>query len=117
MSVPVTCMVTSVLLVLSQSLYLVQLLLQVQRHLPKLFDNLAKMKFQLDSEQKPTKVGLGMYSREEEYVSFSEPCDCSGQVRGKTLSIKTVQRSLLSRPLCGHLVSSLCRASLLCPYA
>ncbi|XP_071672845.1 dynein axonemal heavy chain 9-like isoform X12 [Patagioenas fasciata] len=38
------------------------------------------MKFQLDSEQKPTKVGLGMYSREEEYVSFSEPCDCSGQV-------------------------------------
>ncbi|XP_008947613.1 PREDICTED: dynein heavy chain 9, axonemal-like, partial [Merops nubicus] len=52
----------------------------VQRHLSKLFDNLAKMKFQLDSEQKPTKIGLGMYSREEEYVSFSEPCDCSGQV-------------------------------------
>ncbi|NXM72263.1 DYH9 protein, partial [Serilophus lunatus] len=52
----------------------------VQRHLSKLFDNLAKMKFQLDSEQKATKVGLGMYSREEEYVTFSEPCDCSGQV-------------------------------------
>ncbi|NXD86338.1 DYH9 protein, partial [Halcyon senegalensis] len=52
----------------------------VQHHLSKLFDNLAKMKFQMDSEQKPTKVGLGMYSREEEYVSFSEPCDCSGQV-------------------------------------
>ncbi|NXY46192.1 DYH9 protein, partial [Ceuthmochares aereus] len=52
----------------------------VQRHLSKLFDNLAKMKFQLDSEQKPTNVSLGMYSKEEEYVSFSEPCDCSGQV-------------------------------------
>ncbi|KAM9371423.1 dynein axonemal heavy chain 9-like [Phaethornis superciliosus] len=52
----------------------------VQRHLCKLFDNLSKIKFQLDSEQKATKVGLGMYSREEEYVSFSEPCDCSGQV-------------------------------------
>ncbi|NXJ23235.1 DYH9 protein, partial [Dicrurus megarhynchus] len=52
----------------------------VQRHLPKLFDNLAKLKFQVDSEQKTTKVGLGMYSREEEYVQFSEPCDCSGQV-------------------------------------
>ncbi|XP_071656199.1 dynein axonemal heavy chain 9-like [Patagioenas fasciata] len=52
----------------------------VQRHLSKLFDSLARMKFQLDSEQKPTKVGLGMYSREEEYVSFSEPWDCSGQV-------------------------------------
>lgn len=68
-----------------------QFLLQVQRHLSKLFDNLARMKFQLDSEQKATKVGLGMYSREEEYVSFSEPCDCSGQVRGKTLSTKTIQ--------------------------
>ncbi|XP_071659244.1 dynein axonemal heavy chain 9-like [Patagioenas fasciata] len=52
----------------------------VQRHLSKLFDSLARMKFQLDSEQKPTKVGLGMHSREEESVSFSEPCDCSGQV-------------------------------------
>ncbi|KAK2511171.1 hypothetical protein Q9233_017172 [Columba guinea] len=55
----------------------------VQRHLSKLFDSLARMKFQLDSEQKPTKVGLGMYSREEEYVSFSEPCDCSGQGGGR----------------------------------
>ncbi|NXE97433.1 DYH9 protein, partial [Menura novaehollandiae] len=52
----------------------------VQRHLSKLFDNLAKLKFQVDSEQKITKVGLGMFSREEEYVQFSEPCDCSGQV-------------------------------------
>ncbi|NWI39535.1 DYH9 protein, partial [Picathartes gymnocephalus] len=52
----------------------------VQRHLSKLFDSLAKLKFQVDSEQKTTKVGLGMYSREEEYVQFSEPCDCSGQV-------------------------------------
>ncbi|NXC27886.1 DYH9 protein, partial [Campylorhamphus procurvoides] len=52
----------------------------VQCHLSKLFDSLTKMKFQVDSEQKATKVGLGMYSREEEYVPFSEPCDCSGQV-------------------------------------
>ncbi|XP_009072064.1 PREDICTED: dynein heavy chain 9, axonemal-like, partial [Acanthisitta chloris] len=52
----------------------------VQCHLSKLFDNLAKMKFQVDSEQKVTKIGLGMYSREEEYVQFSDPCDCSGQV-------------------------------------
>uniref|UniRef100_A0A7M4EWH0 Dynein axonemal heavy chain 9 n=1 Tax=Crocodylus porosus TaxID=8502 RepID=A0A7M4EWH0_CROPO len=52
----------------------------IQRHLSKLFDNLAKMKFQVDSEQNPTKTGLGMYSKEEEYVGFSDPCDCSGQV-------------------------------------
>lgn len=64
-------------------------LLQVQRHLSKLFDNLAKLKFQVDSEQKTSKIGLGMYSREEEYVQFSEPCDCSGQVRGEPLAVPT----------------------------
>ncbi|XP_056673432.1 dynein axonemal heavy chain 9 isoform X2 [Monodelphis domestica] len=53
---------------------------QVQRHLSKLFDSMARMKFQVDSSQKPTKKSLGMYSKEEEYVNFSEPCDCSGQV-------------------------------------
>ncbi|XP_066468990.1 dynein axonemal heavy chain 9 [Tiliqua scincoides] len=52
----------------------------VQRHLAKLFDNMAKLKFQVDSDQKQTKLALGMYSKEEEYVSFSELCDCSGQV-------------------------------------
>nr|XP_006635186.1 PREDICTED: dynein heavy chain 9, axonemal isoform X1 [Lepisosteus oculatus] len=53
---------------------------QVQRHLSKLFDNTAKMKFQTDTDGKPSKTGLGMYSKEEEYVTFNEPCDCSGQV-------------------------------------
>uniref|UniRef100_A0A8C4MMP7 Dynein axonemal heavy chain 9 n=1 Tax=Equus asinus asinus TaxID=83772 RepID=A0A8C4MMP7_EQUAS len=53
---------------------------QVQRHLSKLFDNMAKMQFQLDTSEKPTKISLGMYSKEEEYVAFSEPCDCCGQV-------------------------------------
>ncbi|XP_054832302.1 dynein axonemal heavy chain 9-like [Eublepharis macularius] len=52
----------------------------VQRHLAKLFDNMAKMKFKMDSDQHPSKLSLGMYSKEEEYVTFSEPCDCSGQV-------------------------------------
>lgn len=41
---------------------------------------MAKMKFQVDSDQRPTKLTLGMYSKEDEYVSFSEPCDCNGQV-------------------------------------
>ncbi|XP_016077900.1 PREDICTED: dynein heavy chain 9, axonemal [Miniopterus natalensis] len=53
---------------------------QVQRHLSKLFDNMAKMQFELDAGEEPTKISLGMYSKEEEYVAFSEPCDCSGQV-------------------------------------
>ncbi|XP_059524579.1 dynein axonemal heavy chain 9 [Myotis daubentonii] len=53
---------------------------QVQRHLSKLFDNMARMQFQLDASEQPTKISLGMYSKEEEYVAFSEPCSCSGQV-------------------------------------
>lgn len=41
---------------------------------------MAKMEFQLDASEKATKISLGMYSKEGEYVAFSEPCDCSGQV-------------------------------------
>ncbi|XP_068439704.1 dynein axonemal heavy chain 9 isoform X3 [Clinocottus analis] len=53
---------------------------QVQKHLSKLFDNMAKMQFEADGEGNPSKTGLGMYSREEEYVPFKQPCDCTGQV-------------------------------------
>ncbi|KAL2077982.1 hypothetical protein ACEWY4_025667 [Coilia grayii] len=53
---------------------------QVQRHLSKLFDNVAKLKFDTDSEGGPSKMGLGMYSKEDECVPFSRPCDCTGQV-------------------------------------
>lgn len=53
---------------------------QVQKHLSKLFDNVAKMQFEADAEGIPTKSGVGMYSKEEEYVPFSQPCDCTGQV-------------------------------------
>uniref|UniRef100_A0A4W3HQF7 Dynein heavy chain 9, axonemal n=1 Tax=Callorhinchus milii TaxID=7868 RepID=A0A4W3HQF7_CALMI len=52
----------------------------VSHHLSKLFDNMTKMKFQTDADDRPTKLALGMYSKENEYVNFKEPCDCSGQV-------------------------------------
>lgn len=53
---------------------------QVSRHLSKLFDSLCKLKFRLDAEGKPLKFGLGMYSKEDEFVDFDEECDLSGQV-------------------------------------
>eukprot|EP00058_Branchiostoma_floridae_P018235 XP_002603724.1 hypothetical protein BRAFLDRAFT_93046 [Branchiostoma floridae] len=53
---------------------------QVARHLPKLFDNMARLKFQEDEDGNPTKTALGMYSKEGEYVDFPEPCECVGQV-------------------------------------
>ncbi|XP_007535628.1 dynein axonemal heavy chain 17 [Erinaceus europaeus] len=53
---------------------------EVGRHLSKLFDSLCKLKFQLDANGKPLKFGLGMYSKEDEYVDFDRECDLSGQV-------------------------------------
>ena len=54
---------------------------QVSRHLSKLFDNMAKLKFVDDADGNPTKEAVGMYSKEGEYVDFDKPCDCSGQVK------------------------------------
>ncbi|XP_061150392.1 dynein axonemal heavy chain 11 [Syngnathus typhle] len=57
---------------------------QVTKHLLKLFDNIADLRFKeshrdegaaMDSDT----VSVGMYSREGEYVPFSEPCVCEGQ--------------------------------------
>ncbi|KAM9001324.1 dynein axonemal heavy chain 17 [Sarcophilus harrisii] len=53
---------------------------EVGRHLSKLFDSLCKLKFQLDEEEKPIKIAVGMYSKEDEYVDFDKECDLSGQV-------------------------------------
>ncbi|XP_040979289.1 LOW QUALITY PROTEIN: dynein heavy chain 17, axonemal [Aquila chrysaetos chrysaetos] len=53
---------------------------EVSRHLPKLFDSLAKLKFKMSPDKKPLKVGLGMFSRDEEYVPLNADCDLSGQV-------------------------------------
>ncbi|XP_077022232.1 dynein axonemal heavy chain 17 isoform X3 [Tamandua tetradactyla] len=53
---------------------------EVGRHLSKLFDSLCKLKFRLDASGKPLKVGLGMYSKEDEYVDFDKECNLSGQV-------------------------------------
>jgi len=65
---------------------------QVGRHLPKLFDSLARLKFEdeedvdfrqnsdASSSDMEVKVAVGMRSRDGEYVALSEPCDCSGQV-------------------------------------
>ncbi|NXH39972.1 DYH17 protein, partial [Dicaeum eximium] len=54
--------------------------LEVSRHLTKLFDSLAKVKFQEDSDKKPLKVAHGMFSRDGEYMDFDADCDLSGQV-------------------------------------
>lgn len=53
---------------------------QVSRHLSKLFDSLAKLKFKMSPDKKPLKVAVGMFSKEEEFVPLDAECDLSGQV-------------------------------------
>ncbi|KAI8492613.1 Dynein heavy chain 9, axonemal, partial [Branchiostoma belcheri] len=52
----------------------------VSKHLSKLFDNMVKLKFEEDSAGEPTKMAVGMYSGEGEYVDFDQQCDCNGQI-------------------------------------
>lgn len=52
----------------------------MSRHLPKLFDSLAKLEFKTGPDKQPLKVALGMFSRDEEYVPLDADCDLSGQV-------------------------------------
>lgn len=53
----------------------------VSRHLTKLFDSIARLKFAEDFNGTSTKRIVGMYAKDGEYVEFCEQCDCSGAVR------------------------------------
>ncbi|XP_061912443.1 dynein heavy chain 9, axonemal isoform X3 [Entelurus aequoreus] len=53
---------------------------QVQKHLSKLFDNISQLRLEAVGQGNPPQIGVGMYSKEQEYVTFNQPCDCSGQV-------------------------------------
>ncbi|KAJ8290699.1 hypothetical protein GJAV_G00016460 [Gymnothorax javanicus] len=52
---------------------------EVTRHLAKLFDNIAELEF-VPVEGMESKVAVGMYSKEREYVQFQTPCNCIGLV-------------------------------------
>ncbi|KAM6377006.1 LOW QUALITY PROTEIN: dynein axonemal heavy chain 17 [Pluvialis apricaria] len=70
---------------------------EVSRHLPKLFDSLAKLKFKMSPDKKTLKVGLGMFSRDEEYVPLDADCDLSGQVEDWLNRVLASMRSTLRR--------------------
>ncbi|KAI8587105.1 dynein heavy chain and region D6 of dynein motor-domain-containing protein [Geranomyces variabilis] len=52
----------------------------VSVHLGKLFDSLASLEFHKGPNGEVSKTAVGMYSREDEYVTFHEPCECTGPV-------------------------------------
>lgn len=51
----------------------------VDRHLTKLFDSMAKLKF-VPGEVEGHQSALGMFAKDGEYVEFNHDCDCSGPV-------------------------------------
>ena len=53
----------------------------VAKHLTKLFDSMANLRFNNDSAGEVTKIANAMYSKDGEMVPFPGDCDCSGQVR------------------------------------
>ena len=56
---------------------------------------MAKLKFRLDDSEQPTKEAIGMYSKDKEYVDFSEPRMCVGQVEGwLSLLLETMQATI-----------------------
>ncbi|XP_061081745.1 dynein axonemal heavy chain 11 [Conger conger] len=79
---------------------------QVTRHLLKLFDNLADLKFsetELEGAGKELEgqraVALGMFSREGEYVPFSEPCVCEGQAECWLGALEAAMRCTVQREI------------------
>ncbi|XP_072903303.1 LOW QUALITY PROTEIN: dynein axonemal heavy chain 11 [Hemitrygon akajei] len=64
---------------------------QVTKHLLKMFDNLADLKFE-DDDDHPSKA-VGMYSREGEYVQLSPPCFCEGRVECWLLQLEEAMRT------------------------
>uniref|UniRef100_A0A7N8XCZ9 Dynein, axonemal, heavy polypeptide 9 like n=1 Tax=Mastacembelus armatus TaxID=205130 RepID=A0A7N8XCZ9_9TELE len=77
---------------------------QVTRHLLKLFDNIAELRFK-DSEkggggeEDGEAVAIGMYSREGEYVPFSEPCVCEGQAEFWLGSLENTMRCTVQKEI------------------
>ena len=41
---------------------------------------MAKLKFEKDENDKPTRTALGMWSKDQEYVDLDAPCNLDGQV-------------------------------------
>ncbi len=52
----------------------------ILKHMPKCFDNIKTLEFNKDDKGDPTKVAIGMYSEEMEYVSWPATFTCEGAV-------------------------------------
>uniref|UniRef100_UPI00398F1A35 dynein axonemal heavy chain 11 n=1 Tax=Pristiophorus japonicus TaxID=55135 RepID=UPI00398F1A35 len=72
---------------------------QVTRHLLKLFDNLADLKFENNGEDGDSCKAVGMYSREGEYVQLSPPCFCEGQAECWLRHLEETMRTMVQQEI------------------
>ncbi|KAI8900476.1 dynein heavy chain and region D6 of dynein motor-domain-containing protein [Globomyces pollinis-pini] len=79
--------------------------LAVAEHLPKLFDNIARLEFSKNENGELSKNAIGMYSLQDEYVEFKVPCNCTGAVENWLNRLISSMRDTL-RSLLGESVAS-----------
>ncbi|RDD42081.1 Dynein beta chain, ciliary [Trichoplax sp. H2] len=72
---------------------------EVARHLSKLFDSIARLKFEEDENGELTKVAIGMFSKDGEYVDFNTSCSCTGQVETWLNRLLDTMRSTIKHQL------------------
>ncbi|KAL7754360.1 hypothetical protein RI367_000341 [Sorochytrium milnesiophthora] len=78
---------------------------EVAVHLSKLFDNLARLEFEKGADGEFTKRAIGMYSKEDEFVNFSEPCECVGAVEVWLCRLEATMRKSLRALLCDGVIT------------
>ncbi|XP_068084396.1 dynein beta chain, ciliary [Anabrus simplex] len=67
----------------------------VARHLTKLFDSMARLKFAVDADGNVEKRALGMHAKDGEYVEFNQDCDCRGPVEVWLNRLQATMRSTI----------------------
>ncbi|KAI8812367.1 dynein heavy chain and region D6 of dynein motor-domain-containing protein [Cladochytrium replicatum] len=79
---------------------------EVAVHLSKLFDSISRLEFQKNEKGELTKTAIGMYSKEDEYVQFVSPCECTGPVEvwlnRLVDSMRATLRQLLSEAVASY---------------
>ncbi|XP_045488493.1 dynein beta chain, ciliary [Pieris rapae] len=76
----------------------------VIRHLTKLFDSIAKLRFG-DNDKPEEKIAAGMIAKDGEYVPFHGSCDCSGPVEIWLNRLQDIMRSSIRQYFSEAIVS------------
>ncbi|XP_070822029.1 dynein axonemal heavy chain 11 [Chaetodon trifascialis] len=77
---------------------------EVTVHLSKLFDNMSDLEFAKNEQLDNSKLAVGMYSKEREYVPFQTKCCCYGPVEAWLTCLEESMKACIR----GHLSEAVC---------